>query len=91
VNYHWILGILGMTTSIFAAHIAQSNLPCHFFCLKEHLIEDYEPNMLASPSISLSAKSVLTVLGSTSSIEPESITFEEKSHLVNPASSTAKK
>ena len=83
-----------MTTSIFAAHIAQSNLPGQFY-LPEYLIEDYEPhiNMLASPSISLSSKSVLTVLDSTSSIdpEPEPILFEEKLYFANPATSTSKK
>ena len=81
-----------MTTQIFAAHIAQSNLNGQNIPplgLAIYIIEDYDSGMQASESICLSNKAN-SVLNSTSSIEPEKTTFEEKLHLANPASTLTK-
>lgn len=92
MNYKWIIGILGMTTQIFAAHIYQSNLSGQQIMplgLAAYIIEDYDSGMQASPSICLSSKTNSTI-NSTSSIEPETYTFEETLHLINPAPSSSK-
>lgn len=85
MKYNLLIGILSMTTYVLPASIAQSNLNGEFKTIYlsrvagtvgVYIIEDYDP--LEAPSnISLSDKKN-SVLNSTSSIEPEPCTFEEK-------------
>lgn len=83
-----------MTLQVFPAHIAQSNLNGEVsweepINLLVYIIEDYDPKMLASRSICLSNKTN-SILNSTSSVEPEKVTFEEKLHPENHAATSTK-
>lgn len=83
MKYRLLIGILGMTTQIFAALITQSFLNGEMINLAIYIIEDYDPALEINRSICLSNKKN-SVLNSTSSIEKEKVTFEEKVHIPNP-------